>query len=109
MPRIDENSITVTILDGGTYEVSFDWTDDTTTAKALGYTLKWKTATMIYNPAMTDEELTAARTAAIKASRRPTEEETVEADLRARMGIKGFVRTDPNPPAPEPMLVRVVT
>lgn len=108
MPRIDENSIRVRIVGPNLYEVTYDFTDDTITEKALGYTMTWLSATILYNPAMTDDEITAARQQAQKAARRPTEEEAVEAALREKFGVKGFVRTDPNPPAPEPMLVRVV-
>jgi hypothetical protein len=108
-PAIDSNSIRVTATpDANVFRVAFDFSDTTPADPALGYSMTWHRAEFLWNPAMKDESITTLAAAAIKAARRPSDEETIEAALRAKFG-KPFVRTDPAPKAVEPLLVKVVT
>jgi hypothetical protein len=109
MPRIDKNSITATqTADPKIFVIEFDFTDDLTTDVSLGFTLPWYHARFTYNTAMTIAQFNTAANAAMILARKPDAETTLEATLRSKFGV-AFVRTDPTPPAVEPMIVRVVT
>lgn len=108
-PAIDSNSIRVTATpDPAVFRVAFDFSDTAQTDQSLGYLMTWHRAEFLWNPSMPDTSITTLATAAIKAARRPSTEETIEATLRAKFG-KPFVRVDPAPKAVEPLLVKVVT
>lgn len=109
MPRIDKNSINATKTgDPLVFAVEFDFTDDMTTDVSLGYTLTWYHARFFYNTNMTTAQFNAAATGAMTAARKPDVETALETTLKSKFGVV-FVRVNPNPPAPTPMLVKVVT
>jgi hypothetical protein len=107
-PAIDSNSIRVTATAApNVFRVAFDFSDTTPADPALGYSMTWHRAEFLWNPTMKDESITTLAAAAIKAARRPSAEETIEAALRAKFG-QPFVRTDPAPTQAAPLLVKVV-
>ena len=107
-PAIDSNSIRVTATpDANVFRVAFDFSDTTPADPALGYNMTWHRAEFLFNPTMKDESIKTLAAAAIKAARRPSDEETIEAALRAKFG-KPFVRVDPAPKTVDPILVKVV-
>ena len=107
-PAIDSNSIRVTATAAtNVFRVAFDFSDTTPADPALGYNMTWHRAEFLWNPAMKDESIKTLAEAAIKAARRPSDEETIEAALRAKFG-QPFVRVDPAPKTVDPILVKVV-
>jgi hypothetical protein len=109
MTSVDSNSIRVTATAAtNVFRVAFDFSDTTPADPALGYNMTWHRTEFLWNPTMKDESITTLAAAAIKAARRPSVEETIEAALRAKFG-QPFVRTDPAPMQAAPLLVKVVT